>query len=391
VNDLDFLIVALVVIAALGGHRLGFLGRATSWIGLAVGFYIALRLLPQVLNRLHSSAPATLAAVAVAMMAAGALIGQGIGLAIGSRLHQALPPGPIRRVDRVIGGVAGAVGVLIVLWLLIPSIATVPGWPARAVAGSAISRWESSSLPPPPDAVQVLRRVIGDEAPQVFAVLGPGVAAGDPPSTSPFPALQTKELIDSTVKVEGQACGSIYEGSGFAVATDLIVTNAHVIAGEKPSDTDVRLPRGTTLPATVVMFDPRRDLALLSVPGLGETPLPIASPHTGLTGAVFGHPEGADLTAVSPARIAIEERAVGLDIYDSHNVSRDILVLAAALAHGDSGGALIDASGQVVGVAFAIAADNPNTAYALSSSELTAALREPRVQSGVSTGPCLAS
>jgi S1-C subfamily serine protease len=139
------------------------------------------------------------------------------------------------------------------------------------------------------------------------------------------------------------------------------------------------------------MFDPRRDLALLSVPSLGERPLALLVAHAGATGAVFGHPNGQNALAVTPARIAREEEAVGRDLYDRSDTKRDILVLAAALAHGDSGGPLVNAVGQVIGVAFAISADQAGTSYALSTKELRAALTAPRRPAGVSTGPCLTS
>jgi S1-C subfamily serine protease len=111
--------------------------------------------------------------------------------------------------------------------------------------------------------------------------------------------------------------------------------------------------------------------------------------HAGATGAVFGHPGGQANIAVSPARVVQEEEAVGRDLYDSHDTRRDILVLAAALAHGDSGGPLVAPDGSVIGVAFAISADQSGTAYALSVNELNAALSEPRSNSGAPTGSCL--
>ncbi len=151
-----------------------------------------------------------------------------------------------------VGAAVGTLGVLALLWLLIPSIAAVPGWPARAATGSGISRWVSRDFPAPPDPVQVLRRLIGSDAPEVFAELQPGQAAGPPPSTSPLSSTVTATALASTVKVEGEACNRIYEGSGFAVAPDLIVTNAHVVAGEGRGDTQVLLPSGRRLPATVV-------------------------------------------------------------------------------------------------------------------------------------------
>ncbi len=385
---LDLVIVVAAVIAAVGGYRLGFIGRVISWLGLAVGFYVAVRFLPTIVNDLHNSSPGTLVAVSVAVLVGGAMVGQALGLVAGSRLHHVLPLGPVRLVDRAVGAAVGAAGIVVVLWLLVPSLAAVPGWPARAVSGSGIARWVSRDLPTPPSALQVLRRMVGNDAPQVFAVLQPGVSSGPPPAGIPLSGPVASSVLASTVKVEGQACNRIYEGSGFAVAPDLIVTNAHVVAGEPVGQTDVLEPNGRRLPADVVMFDPRRDLALLSVRSLDENPLPLANPQVGQVGAVFGHPNGQDQVAVTPARVAQEEVAVGRDLYDVHTTRREVLVLASALAHGDSGGALVDTAGQVVGVAFAISADQPDVSYALATSELRSALAEPRAPH-TPTGPCL--
>lgn len=388
---LDLIIVAVAIAAAIGGYRIGFLGRVTSWIGLALGFYVAIRFLPTVVVDMASSSPGAQLTVAVLVLVGGAMAGQALGLLVGSRLHGALPPGPIRLADRWVGAAFGIVGIVAILWLLIPSVSSVAGWPARVTTGSGIARWVSRDLPPPPDALQVLRRLIGQDAPQVFAELHPGAPVGPPPAVNPLSQAVTNLVAASTVKVEGQACDRIYEGSGFAVADDLVVTNAHVVAGEGPGVTQVLLPNGRTLPATVVMFDPNRDLALLQVKKLGEAPLVVSIARVGEQGAVFGHPEGQDALAVTPARVSQEETAVGRDLYDSHTTRRDVLVLASALAHGDSGGALVNSNGSVIGVAFAISANQQGTSYALATSELKAALAEPRSPAGTSTGPCLTS
>ncbi len=137
------------------------------------------------------------------------------------------------------------------------------------------------------------------------------------------------------------------------------------------------------------MFDSNIDLALLDVPSLGENPLAVESAKIGTVGAVFGHPDGQDPVAVTPARVVLEEEAVGRDLYGVHTTKRDVLVLAAALAHGDSGGPLIDAAGHVIGVAFAISADQSGTSYALSTGELNTALAETRSPGGAATGSCL--
>lgn len=387
-----FDLIILVVIGGfvLAGYRLGFLGRVLSWLGVSLGLYVAILLLPKVVPHLESATPVEQFVIAVAILVGGAMIGSALGLLIGSNLHRVLPPGPIRLADRIMGGLVGAAGAIAMLWLFIPSLAQVPGWPATAVTGSVIARAVSRDLPPPPPALDVLRRLIGDGNPEVFAVLSPNTASGPPPSASGLSTSVAGTVADSTVRVQGAACGEDIYGSGFAVAPDLVLTNAHVVAGESPGNTQVLEPDGRVLSASVVMYDPNRDIALLSVAGLDETPLALASPTLDETGGVFGHPEGQAPLAITPARVSQEEDAVGPNIYGNGNVKRAILVLASSLAHGDSGGALVDSGGQVIGVAFAISASSGTTSYALNTSEVDQALAESR-QASASTGACLTS
>jgi len=242
-------------------------------------------------------------------------------------------------------------------------------------------------LPDPPAASPALRRLAGPAAsPQVFGGLLPSLDTGPPPLTSPLPPNTIARVTSSTVKVEGTACRSERDGSGFSVATDLVMTNAHVVAGQ--DDTVVVRPDGARLAATAVVFDPDRDLALLSVPGLDQTPLAIADGAVGATVAVFGHPGGQDDLRVSPASIRQQVKAVGRGLYGYELVRRSVYVLAADLAPGDSGAALVDQDGRVVGVAFAIAPDRDTTAYALTAEEVRPIIeqRQPRP---VDTGPCL--
>ena len=192
----------------------------------------------------------------------------------------------------------------------------------------------------------------------------------------------------ATVKVSGVACHRLQEGSGFAAGPDLIVTNAHVVAGERR--TDVSRLDGTQLPATVVLFDADRDLALLRVRGLGQVPLDLGTGKKGDTGAVFGHPGGSDELMAAPASVSDEVTAEGRDLYDSHGTRRDVFILASQLHPGDSGGALVNTAGVVIGVAFAIAPDRPGTAYALTSAEVRPVLAAP-ANRAVSTGQCLTS
>src|SRR5207248_10328024 len=137
-----------------------------------------------------------------------------------------------------------------------------------------------------------LRRLVGkDNFPRVFESLRPTPNTGPPPPDSGLSPAVVSKVKQSTVRVEGQACDRVQDGSGFTVAPDMVVTNAHVVAGEKKTYV-YRGIDGYRMPAITVAFDTDRDLALLHVPGLGETPLSLGSAKEGDKGAVFGHPGG---------------------------------------------------------------------------------------------------
>jgi len=390
---MDFLDVVIIVVAVsawVGGYRLGFLARVASWVGMGVGLYFGARLLPDVIGRFRDTDPYGRLLVASMVLLGGAFIGQALGLVTGTRLHFAIPVGRLRLVDRGAGAAIGVLGVAVAVWALLPAMANVNGWSARETRNSAIARFVDHHFPRPPNTLQALRRLVGDYGfPEVFRALGPAQNVGPAPTRSALSAALTARVAASTVRVQGEACHRIQEGSGWAVGSGMIVTNAHVVAGERR--TAVLVPSsdgGRTLPATVVAFDPDRDLALLRVGGLGRAPLPLADGSVGTQGAVFGHPGGQSEVAVSPAVVRQEVEAEGRDLYDTHDTRRDVFVLAAHLAPGDSGGPLVDTSGTVVGVAFAIAPDRPGTSYALASAEVRAFL--PSASSGaVGTGPCL--
>lgn len=388
-NLLDLLIVVAAVSAAVGGYRLGLLARAASWIGLALGLVIAARVLPSLIEQFQSSDAGSRLLVAAGVLMGGAFIGQGIGLLVGSHAMRFIPAGGFRQFDKAMGGGFGVLGVMVAFWLLLPAMADVPGWPSQQARRSQIARAIDDIAPRPPDTLQALRRLVGEnDFPRVFDALRPAPVAGPPPDQIPMPVAVQQAVSNSTVKIEGEACNRIQEGSGFAVGPDTVVTNAHVVAG-------VRRPRvlryntQRAIPAVVTHFDEDRDLAVLSVPGLARPPLGISNGRSGQVGAVFGHPGGQDPLRIAPARITQRVQAVGRDLYDAHQTRRDVFILASALRAGDSGGALVNQTGQVIGVAFAIAPDRPGTAYALASTELRAALAAPR-GGQVDSGRCLA-
>jgi S1-C subfamily serine protease len=386
VNVLDVVLVVLAILAAVAGYRLGFVARATSWAGLALGVTVGALALPPLLRQVRGSSDLTVALVAIAALVGSALLGQALGLLLGSRLHVALPDGPVRRVDQAVGALLGIAGLLIALWLLLPTLADARGWPSEQARGSVIAREVNARFPEAPDTLQALRRLMGDNPfPQVFEALRPSPDPGVVPEANGLSDVLATSVAASTVKIEGEACSRIQEGSGFFVADDLVVTNAHVVAGE--DDSDVILSDGSRMDGAVVAFDPARDLAVLRTSGADRAALPLDRAEVGTSGGVFGYPGGGPLE-ISPFQVGEEITAVGTDIYDSTRSERNVLVLAADLGPGDSGGALVDPRGQVVGVAFAIAPDRPSVAYALAVDEVTAVLSGDLTQER-DTGNCL--
>lgn len=385
----DAVVLLAVLAAAIGGYRLGFVARVASWIGLAVGLYVAVLVLPPALRTFESPEPQSKLLIATGILLTGAFLGQGLGLLAGSSLRRFVPFGPLRVVDSAVGALVGVVGVVVTVWLLLPAIAEVPGAPAREARESAVARAIDQRLPRPPDAMQVLRGLVGDtDFPRVFEALRPAPAVGPPPEVVGLDPGVQERVAASTVKVEGTACGRRQQGSGFAAAADVVVTNAHVVAGQATGRTEVLRPDGRRLDATVVVFDPGRDLAVLRVPGLGQAPLAPGPAAVGDRAAVFGHPGGQDPLRVAPAAVRRRVDAVGRDLYDAQRTTRDVFVLAAELRPGDSGAAVVDTGGRVIGVAFAIAPDQAATAYALTSDEVGAVLAAPR-GAAAPTGPCL--
>ena len=356
-------------------------------MGLALGVTVAGLLLPPILRSLDSAGPAQLLLVTVGVLLGMAFVGQATGMLIGSKLHATLPGASVRSADRAAGTVAGVVGVAVAVWVLMPLMADVPGWFATQSRSSTIAQLVDDTFPEPPDTVDTLRRLVGeDQFPRVFDALEPTPDLGPPPTSTNIPQPVVDAVVPSTVKVEGAACDRIQEGSGFVVGDGLVVTNAHVVAGEDA--TTIQRSDGTEVRATVVAFDPNRDLAVLSAPDLDRPALWRSTIAEGGVGAAFGHPGGGPLRA-APFKVGEVTEATGTDIYDRNRSTRDVLILAADLQPGDSGSALVDPEGRAVGVVFAIALDRPGVAYALQMSEVDAVLATDLTRE-VDTGPCLA-
>lgn len=386
VNLLDLLLVLAMAAAAASGYRLGLLARSAMWIGAIGGLFLAVWAILPLLGLVPEGDPVTRLIVALVSFVAIIGIVSSAGEYVGLRLRRVVHRTPARAVDRVGGLAVGALGILVLVWLMVPALTEVPGTVSRQARTSAIASWVSSVAPAPPDPVQSLRRLVGDTRfPEVFADLRPAPDTGPPPEQIPVPPEVVAAVTASTVNVEADGCGARSEGSGWAAAPDTIVTNAHVVAGS--DSVQARRPDGTVLEAVVVVFDPQRDLAVLQVDGLGQEPLSIGAAQPGSGGVEVGYPGGQNTPRPAPVGISDVRTAIGRDIYGRQQTEREVVFLSANLRKGDSGAPVADAQGAVVGTVFAIAADRSTTAYALAPSEIQAVLGAPRDPGR--TGSCL--
>ena len=387
---IDLVLLGVIALAVFGGYRLGFITRVVSWIGLAAGLALGVWLLPKFLNQLGSANHGLVLVLSIGLLLVGASLGQALGFVVGGRLSPRRRDGAFGLLDRTLGAIAGLAGVVVILWLVIPVFVASPGWVSTQTSKSWIARTVDNSLPPAPDAMQALRSVIGDGSfPDVFDALRPSPNLGTPPASTGLTPETAAAVARSVVKVEGPACNKLQDGSGFVTREGLIATNAHVVAGERT--TTIIRDDGRRFEGSVVAFDPERDLAIVKVSGFDRPALQLATEANasgaGTTGGVFGHPGGEPLR-IAPFKVARVINATGRDIYGSNRTERKVLELSASLRPGDSGSALTNPQGVVVGVAFAIARDVENVAYALAPSELHEVLATVSGAT-ISTGPCV--
>jgi S1-C subfamily serine protease len=388
VNALDLAIAAAAVGAGIGGWRLGFLARVFAWSGVALALVIGVHYVPRVVTAFGGMSADDRVTVAVLFLVLVATLGQALGLGVGVLVHRSRGDGrPLPAWDRAAGAVVGVFGVMLLVWMTIPSFTTAKGWPARMSRDSSVVAFVDRIAPEQPAQFAAWGRAIS-EAPFPSA-LGP---LDDPPDPGVPPNLAIPAAIDarvrqSIVKVSGRACRQIQEGSGWIAGAGLVVTNAHVVAGQ--DSTTVQDADGEEHDTEVIAFDAVRDLAVLRVDGLEAPALPLDDGDVGDLAAVYGHPNGGPLEA-APARVGEKILAVGTDIYRTGESRREVFVLAASLEPGDSGGALVRTDGRVIGVAFAIDPGRDGTSYAVTDDEVRAVLDDIQA-TAVDTGRCLVS
>lgn len=322
----------------------------------------------------------------IILIAAGHAVGIRIGRAIGKRVKF----GPVRTVNRLLGGALNLVVGAVVISILAFGVTNL-GIPAvsKQLSGSVvISKIDDWTPNPVKAAAAQMRSLVLDEGiPQLLNPAGPNVQVAAPNSSTNTPAWTN--AAKSVLKISGTAfqCGQNQTGSGFVIAPNRVMTNAHVVSGV--SMPVVATQAQGSLPARVVYFDPVKDLAILAVDGLNVAPLSTAATLHGNSKAAFaGYPLGGPLQ-VRPATVLSSGPMLVPDITGKQKSLLDIYQLAGNIQSGNSGGPLLDTSGRVVGVVFAKSTTSEPVGFAFTMTEVAPVIAAaPMLSSSVGSGSC---
>lgn len=393
---LDLVLFVMLGSYAVGGYRQGLVRSVFSIGGFLAGAAAGLMLLPRILSALGRTPGPGMASglPAIIIVLVAAAIGQGVGAWLGQRLAGGIRHGPVRAVDGAVGAVVHVVIAATVVWFIAATVRpALPTGLSSAVSGSKILRAVDTVVPDPLGRLFAGVRNMLDAGgfPRVFTGLAPEpINPVDPPQAAVANGPAIRRASSSIVKVRGAApaCGRGQEGTGWVLSDHRVVTNAHVVAGVASPSVQV-LGQGPVLSATVVLFDPDTDVAVLDVPELTAPPLVRGTPLSrGDSAVVAGFPLDGPFN-VQPARVRTVLAARGEDIYGSKDVTRNIYSLATRVRPGNSGGPLLDAAGRVVGVVFARSVEDEDTGYALTMAEVNDELAVgSRATQPVSTGAC---
>jgi S1-C subfamily serine protease len=393
---LDIALLLLLGLYAASGYRQGLIASVFSLVGFFAGAMIAVWQLPSMLARFPSIADDTRTRVIVLVLGVVLLgwLGQYLGSLAGASIRRRVGPMSLRKVDAVLGAVVVALAAAVIVWFLGGSLRTV-GNPtiAKAMSESRVLRAVNAVMPEQTgDVFAGFRGFLSSQGfPQVFGGLAPEPIT---PIQQPDPGVASSSAVakakSSVVKITtaSESCQRGQEGTGWVLSPGRVVTNAHVVAG---SDLVRVQGRDQMLAGRVIVFDPERDLAVLSVPGLEAPAIPLGTELSrGDSAAVPGYPLDGPYRVVS-ARVRAILDARGLDIYGRDRVLREIYSLNTKVQPGNSGGPLLDDQGRVVGVVFAKSLEDENTGYALTLDEARPVFdRAATAQRPVDTGACVA-
>lgn len=388
-NYIDIALIIIFIGAIIRGAHIGSVKQLLSTIGFFAGLFLGAWVGPNIINFAHTASSRSWLTLlftfgcALLCLALGEYVGGFLKSKI-THLHI------LDRFDGVLGALVGGATLILLVWFLTAMLVTLP-FPSvsNSIRGSYLIAHINQTLPPTPNIIADLSRVIvPDGFPTVFN-------KGEPASANTSVNLPTLSSLNSAVmhdqlsvvKVEGNGCGGVVEGSSFVVSKNVVITNAHVVAGvADPYIVDLHGQHQ----ANVIWFDPNLDLAVLTTTNLVGSPLPIDSitAADSTPGAVLGFPGGGGFSA-APAVVLSSFEATGRNIYDQGNTNRSIYEIKSNVIPGNSGGPLINSEGDVIGLIFAESTTYNNVGYALTMqqplSELHQALKRNQI---VSSSTC---
>lgn len=384
----DIALIALLAVALIVGLSRGFLATIGFFAGLALGAVAAYWATPFVGQWV--TAPAWRGPAMILTGILLLLVGSGLGSAVGGFFRRGADRIKLRVPERLLGGVVNVAAAALTISFVAGSLTPV-GLPvvSAALGSSTVIRTIDDLTPAP------VRGALADLRGTVFAEgiprFGELIQIGPVPSTPQIalddPALT--QAAQSVARISGTAyaCGITSSGSGFVVADDRVVTNAHVVAGV---DTPlVELPGRPAREGRVTYFDPVDDIAVVTVDGLDATALPIVPTLTvGSSAVVQGYPGGGPFTSGS-AQILSEGTVPVPDIYDDSSTPRDIYAIAGVVRPGNSGGPLLTTAGEVAGIVFARSDTDDDVGYAMTPAELEPVMAQiDALSAPVASGSC---
>ncbi len=371
---LDLILIGLVVAFGISGYRQGFIIGAMSFVGFVGGAVLGVFIAPPVSRAVvDGDTPQALLAIVIVFLSA--TIGQFASSTIGAVVRSHVTWEPAKVADAVGGTFASALSVLVIAWLIGSLIVSTSFTPlVDQVKNSALLTTVDDAIPQAARNWQApFKRFIDrSEFPPVFDDIGAGQLFDvPPPDQSVLQGNRLSRARRAIVKVQGdaQSCNKHIEGTGFVYAPGRIMTNAHVVAGVT-RDLEIVDYNNARHRATVVRYNPRRDIAILYVPGLDLPQLTFDGEGSrGDNAIIAGFPKGKGFTA-EPARIGGKLDAEGPDIYRDTTVTRKVYQIRGLVIPGNSGGPLLTVDGRVFGVIFAAAVNEQETGYVLTAEEV---------------------
>jgi S1-C subfamily serine protease len=394
----DVLVVLLAIVAGISGWRHGMAVALLSFVGVLGGAILGVQLAPLLAANLE--AKNTQVVVSIVVVVVLVALGETTGVYFGRHIRDRITGERTLTVDSALGSVLQAATVVLAAWLVALPLASanVPGL-ASEVRASEVLRAVDSVMPAPArELPSDLRQVLDSSGfPDVLSPFAPTpITQVGPPDPTLAQSGVVQQVQNSVLKIRGKAssCSRQLEGTGFVIGRELVMTNAHVVAGTDETSVEVVNSKGRTreMAAQVISYDPAVDLAVLYVRGLQAPPLDFAGDiaAAGQDAIVLGYPLDGPFTPTS-AKVRERIQLRGPNIYDNGEVTREVYTVRAVVRSGNSGGPMIRPDGKVLGVVFGAALDDSETGFVLTGAQVNPTLaKAPTLTRPVDTGSCAA-